>query len=374
MPNFENDVNNAEYQKHILMVMNYYEGHLNNMKNVIVQQNNTINQERYKNQMFERKNADLARTVQNLEQTIKNQGNSLDSNQKELKTRYEVVMDELAALKRTMVASQVHQEAPQAVKSYPTEGKEYQTLLYHEILSLRKDLEGQRSVMHDYRSSTRYLETQMKDLEKMYMDEMKSNAKVNNKREQIQENLESYKKDFIKMDTLNQILIDGYDRTRKDLNSNFKTAQNDDDGRDNSRGRAVVATDIQQNQARQRKDLYISSLSPPKYDVGVNNQEMLRNKMRAEDCQMKSLMQWNNKNETNSVHYVAHSYMPSVSLTSPDQQKQVNFQTNASQNGYTRRGYSPQPNQNQNQRIAYTDNKPNRSHAVFPSYQKNGRQ
>ena len=103
---------------------------------------------------------ELTRTIQSLEQTIKgcilswiyfiteiDQSQTLDSTQKELKTRYEVVLDELASLKRTMLTYQVaapQQESHAAPKQYPTEGKEYQTLLYHEILSLRKDLENQR--------------------------------------------------------------------------------------------------------------------------------------------------------------------------------------------------------------------------------------
>jgi len=38
----------------------------------------------------------------------------------------------------------------------------YQTMLYQEIISLRKDLDNQRHTMYDFRSSTRHLEDQMR--------------------------------------------------------------------------------------------------------------------------------------------------------------------------------------------------------------------
>lgn len=72
-----------------------------------------------------------------------------DPTQKELKTRYEVVMDELTALKRTLLAKQVNSQteiapAPVVQKPAQEESRESTNLLYHEILSLRKDLENQR--------------------------------------------------------------------------------------------------------------------------------------------------------------------------------------------------------------------------------------
>lgn len=66
----------------------------------------------------------------------------------------------------------------------------------------------------------------------MYIEELRNNATVNNKREQTHEALEKYKREYvtsyiftqflicfqIKVDTLNKLIIDGYERTRKDLN------------------------------------------------------------------------------------------------------------------------------------------------------------
>lgn len=51
LPNFENNSNAADYQKYILMIINYYESHLNNMKNIITQQNEALNHERHINQV-----------------------------------------------------------------------------------------------------------------------------------------------------------------------------------------------------------------------------------------------------------------------------------------------------------------------------------
>ena len=70
MPNFQND-NAGEYQKYILMMMNYYEGHLGNMKTMVVQQNEVINQEKHKNQVLEHRNAELVKKIQELDASIK---------------------------------------------------------------------------------------------------------------------------------------------------------------------------------------------------------------------------------------------------------------------------------------------------------------
>ena len=51
MPNFGHDFSVMEYQKYIFMIMNYYENHMNNMKTIIVQQNDAINQEKRRNQV-----------------------------------------------------------------------------------------------------------------------------------------------------------------------------------------------------------------------------------------------------------------------------------------------------------------------------------
>jgi len=68
-----------------------------------------------------------------------------DTNQKELKTRYEVVLEELAGLKKTLASKQI-EEGHSAAKVIFDKGHDSQNLLYHEILSLRKDLENQRYV------------------------------------------------------------------------------------------------------------------------------------------------------------------------------------------------------------------------------------
>ena len=71
--------------------------------------------------------------------------------------------------------------------------------------------------MYDFRSTSRHLEDQMRDLEKVYIDELKNNVSLGHKREQIQDTLDKYKTDYLKMDTLNKIILDGYERTRKDF-------------------------------------------------------------------------------------------------------------------------------------------------------------
>jgi len=71
--------------------------------------------------------------------------------------------------------------------------------------------------MYDFRSTSRHLEDQMRDLEKVYIDELKNNVSLSHKREQIQDTLDKYKTDYLKMDTLNKIILDGYERTRKDF-------------------------------------------------------------------------------------------------------------------------------------------------------------
>ena len=86
----------------------------------------------------------------------KEQSSQYDANQKELKTRYEVVLDEvinllwlfikfqLAALRKTLASKQINEDVHSATKVTFDKGPEGHNLLYHEILSLRKDLENQR--------------------------------------------------------------------------------------------------------------------------------------------------------------------------------------------------------------------------------------
>lgn len=51
LPNFGENAGGAEYQKYILMIINYYDSHLNNMKNIITQQNEAFNHEKHINQV-----------------------------------------------------------------------------------------------------------------------------------------------------------------------------------------------------------------------------------------------------------------------------------------------------------------------------------
>jgi hypothetical protein len=51
MPNF-GEFGVAEYQKYILMIMNYYETHMGHMKGIIAKQNEAFHHERQKNQVW----------------------------------------------------------------------------------------------------------------------------------------------------------------------------------------------------------------------------------------------------------------------------------------------------------------------------------
>jgi len=62
-----------------------------------------------------------------------------------LKTRYEVVLDELSNVKKGLAARQVAEPSEgHAPKPVQVGDINYQTMLYHEIISLRKDLDNQR--------------------------------------------------------------------------------------------------------------------------------------------------------------------------------------------------------------------------------------
>ena len=57
---------------------------------------------------------------------------------------------------------------------------------------------------------------------------------------------------------------------------------------------------------------------------------MLRNKMRAEDSQMKNILQWNSKNEGTSIHFISNNYTPrgKGSQSISDHNQQVFLQSN----------------------------------------------
>ena len=71
MPNFNEGGHAGEYQKYILMMMNYYENHLSNLKTMCVQQNEMLNQEKQKNQNLEHRNSELVKKIQELDSSIK---------------------------------------------------------------------------------------------------------------------------------------------------------------------------------------------------------------------------------------------------------------------------------------------------------------
>lgn len=71
MPNFNEGGHAGEYQKYILMMMNYYENHLSNLKTMCVQQNEVLNQEKQKNQNLEHRNSELVKKIQELDSSIK---------------------------------------------------------------------------------------------------------------------------------------------------------------------------------------------------------------------------------------------------------------------------------------------------------------
>lgn len=66
-----------------------------------------------------------------------------------------------------------------------------------------------RQMMFDFKHSTRYLEGQIKvfenfitskifqDLEKVYIDELRTNATINDKRQELTNALENYKRDYV---------------------------------------------------------------------------------------------------------------------------------------------------------------------------------
>lgn len=71
MPNFNEGGHAGEYQKYILMMMNYYENHLSNLKTMCVQQNEVLNQEKQKNQNLDHRNSELVKKIQELDSSIK---------------------------------------------------------------------------------------------------------------------------------------------------------------------------------------------------------------------------------------------------------------------------------------------------------------
>jgi len=62
-----------------------------------------------------------------------------------LKTRYEVVLEELSNVKKGLAARQVgDSDGGHAPRPVQVGDMNYQTMLYHEIITLRKDLDNQR--------------------------------------------------------------------------------------------------------------------------------------------------------------------------------------------------------------------------------------
>jgi hypothetical protein len=139
--------------------------------------------------------------------------------------------------------------------------------------------------MYDFRSTSRHLEDQMRDLEKVYIDELKNNVSLSHKREQIQDTLDKYKTDYLKMDTLNKIILDGYERTRKDFEELKSTTHLGGGGRtespdDHSNNREQIDSVLNsRDRSRQpsvgynvhnedrKREVLLRSISPLRYEA-----------------------------------------------------------------------------------------------------------
>ncbi len=53
LPNFDPSMGPGDYQKYILMIINYYETHLNNMKNIITNQHENFHTEKQRFKVFQ---------------------------------------------------------------------------------------------------------------------------------------------------------------------------------------------------------------------------------------------------------------------------------------------------------------------------------
>ena len=98
-----------------------------------------------------------------------------------------------------------------------------------ELHNIKKDIEDQKVVIGDFKTVKSNLETQIKDLEKTYLDELKKSSEMSLKNEhQI---IKSFHENLA-MDRLNKMILEGYERTRKDV-ENLRNLQSESDALEN---------------------------------------------------------------------------------------------------------------------------------------------
>jgi hypothetical protein len=98
-----------------------------------------------------------------------------------------------------------------------------------ELHNIKKDIEDQKVVIGDFKTVKSNLETQIKDLEKTYLDELKKSSEMSLKNEhQI---IKSFHENLA-MDRLNKMILEGYERTRKDV-ENLRNLQSENDALEN---------------------------------------------------------------------------------------------------------------------------------------------
>lgn len=106
-----------------------------------------------------------------------------------------------------------------------------------ELQNIKRDIEQQKNVITDFKSVKSTLETQIKELEKTYLDELKKSSEMSLKNEhQI---IKSFH-DNLAMDRLNKMIMEGYERTRKEV-ENLKNLQSESDALD-SEDRTYIPT------------------------------------------------------------------------------------------------------------------------------------
>ncbi len=165
-----------------------------------------------------------------LESNIKEQRELYNQSYEELQEKHKQAQDELLGFKRNIdtISKQMDNSIIQNNEFGTTmtmtspqreEGSRSQKMILSEILEIKRELESQREMISEFKYTRGNLENQLKDLERVYRDDLKSNLEATAKNDQIQKTLVRYRESYNKLDRLNRMISDGYEKTKRELES-----------------------------------------------------------------------------------------------------------------------------------------------------------
>jgi chromosome segregation ATPase len=209
MPSFGPDSNVMEVQNYLLFIMNFYEIHMNNLKGIVIQQNETITAQKTKIRKSEDAIEEFRDKIEHLQNNIKLQKDQYDQSYDELQEKHNQAMDELMSFKKNvdLISKQMDNSVlikDELDRSHITHGgndhvdSKASRMILNEIQEIRRELEYQRELINDFKHTKNSLEHQIRDLERIYHDELRNNADISSRHEQVSNTMKKYRESYVK--------------------------------------------------------------------------------------------------------------------------------------------------------------------------------